>query len=454
MFLENASSETEIRDPEDLYNSIEKLEENTTSWRSRSVLTLDFSDGADTYVEHLTIDVDTEKVDECFVSSGQDHYYVLVGWRRKDTFLEFDCKANSGQSLQLMPLSFRCGYAEWSFLRLCESKMSGEEIPGCIRARVAEAITGSEDSSNTYNKFCSNHSTQCDSTWKRLLQDEEIRATYYLKIKRREPLILRASKRYDISILKLKERRNFDFPRRKLHEVLVAKGPGILTSRRATSTKIIAPQDVRVRSATLHDIQYESSYTTKLFGEGSWGHLSQKQKQTGEFLIWSVTFYPRRSYLVTPGLLILLLGLILCPYWHMTMQNIPLDSWNQSIVGLVDERPSFGFLFAYYIASIPLLFYKSHERSYLYTWIVRRIKWCLGIGMFVILLFPFIPHAIVKLAASFNVTNLHNEFIPKAICLTKASVAIYLIVMAVCFLIMFFRRKADRTQKRDFVEAK
>lgn len=88
-----------------LFARIRELEENPEIWRLRTICTIDLSEGLDTYVEHLTIDVDHR-----YVSQIDDYYYLPVGWRERESFLELDCRTNSGDSMQLMPLYFRQDY--------------------------------------------------------------------------------------------------------------------------------------------------------------------------------------------------------------------------------------------------------------------------------------------------------------------------------------------------------
>ncbi|MBO3725660.1 hypothetical protein J5X07_11605 [Actinomyces bowdenii] len=453
MYNENATSsnfipkddsdkEELLEDRSTIYSQIEALENSYVSWRSRSIITLDFADGAGTYVEHLSIDIDKAKFEESINHERSEHYYIPLGWRQRHTFLEFDCKANSGESLQLMPLSFRHGYTEWRFLKSCQRKLSSSSsLPSCIRDHIVAVINGTANlrqGVKLRGQSCANHSTQCEELWNSLMSDPEIYSDF-LRMRSREPLILKAKKSYDFSILKLRERRTLDFPHRKLKQAMLATGPAALRSRRASSIKIVVPPDVRIKSAALYDMQQPTPYQASLYGDGSWAHINENH--SSDIIKWAITFYPRRAHTVTPGLLILLFGICLCIYWYFSTQRTPLSDWNEQTVGLFAKRPSYAFLLAYYTANIPTLFYRNHERSFLYGWMVKRIQWGLGIGMFFVVAFPFLPHAAIKLGELFGVHDRSVGFIPDILQYSRIGVGVYLIMLTICFFVMFIRPK-------------
>ena len=79
-------------------NRIKGLEDTRDLWVHRVVATLDFSDGFGTYVERITYDLDVSKLGLC-ISNGER--YIPLVWRKRETFLEFDCESNSGSHSSL-----------------------------------------------------------------------------------------------------------------------------------------------------------------------------------------------------------------------------------------------------------------------------------------------------------------------------------------------------------------
>ena len=99
-----------------LFERVRSLDENREKWILRIIATLDFTDGFATYVEHATYDINSDYVAARFPNMEQ---HIPIAWRRRDTFLEFDCLSNSQTSLQLVELAIRERYCEWYFWQRC-----------------------------------------------------------------------------------------------------------------------------------------------------------------------------------------------------------------------------------------------------------------------------------------------------------------------------------------------
>ena len=154
------------------------LEEEQDLWQLRSIETIDLTEGLDTYLDHFTIDIDVQVVNHWF---SQENRYIPLGWRARTTFLELDCKANSGESLQLMPLSFRHRYAEWKFWKLIENSgfaSAESNVPGCMRARVVKTIAKSDTGNELFSGECKNHTCDHEQTWQTILSHESTGRAY------------------------------------------------------------------------------------------------------------------------------------------------------------------------------------------------------------------------------------------------------------------------------------
>lgn len=392
----NSLSETMI------FAALMALEEEQNLWQLRSIETIDLTEGLDTYLDHFTIDIDVQVLNHWF---SQEFRYIPLGWRARTTFLELDCKANSGESLQLMPLSFRHRYAEWKFWNLVEQSdimFTGSNVPGCIRARVVKTIAKSDTGNELLSGDCKNHACGHEQTWQAILSHESV-GRAYRDLQNREPLILKAQPHYDLSIVKLQERRQLELPRRNLREWLSSEGAGVISARRAATTKVIAPDDLRIHKLERIDLEYSTSDEAEVYGDGSWAHYSRESpgrqqtiaqsQRSGEFLKWIAVFHPRRSHLLVPGVLILVPSIFLWTYWLTAGSWKSLSYAADSIpFGDVAKKPSFAFLAAYFTANIPPLFYRSHERSHLYNSVTRWPYWGLATRMFLTLVFPFLPN--------------------------------------------------------------
>ena len=172
------ANEADSRSETVIFAALMALEEEQNLWQLRSIETIDLTEGLDTYLDHFTIDIDVQVLNHWF---SQEFRYIPLGWRARTTFLELDCKANSGESLQLMPLSFRHRYAEWKFWNLVEQSdimFTGSNVPGCIRARVVKTIAKSDTGNELLSGDCKNHACGHEQTWQAILSHESVGRAY------------------------------------------------------------------------------------------------------------------------------------------------------------------------------------------------------------------------------------------------------------------------------------
>lgn len=99
----------------------------------------------------------------------------------------------------------------------------------------------------------------------------------------------------------------------------------MISARRAATTKVIAPDDLRIHKLERIDLEHSTSDEATVYGDGTWAHYSREStgkdqtiaqsQRSGEFLKWFAIFHPRRSHLLVPGVLVLVPSLILWTYW-------------------------------------------------------------------------------------------------------------------------------------------
>lgn len=392
-----------------LFARIRELEENPEIWQLRTICTIDLSEGLDTYVEHLTIDVDHR-----YVSQIDDYYYLPVGWRERESFLELDCQTNSGDSMQLMPLYFRQDYMEWKFWDVCYELGL---VPGptriceCLRERLSKVVADPEGAQA--GSLGAMPHAKCSRKWKEL-EREPIPKELLAKMKTQEPLIFRVRARRsascdaDISILKVSERKTLFGPKDPHLQRYRSDMWGTISSFSANTNKVVAPRDMRLVRGHCYEVVADSNtkeleaLTVEPFADGNWLHLRREFPPPA--LIWVIEFRPRRGFLYKPGRTTIILSLLATISWMFLFKQSFLSDCQGSFVSsgdvcaLANKREivktvmssiPFGLLFAYYLTRLPL-FQQSQERSFLYdVWTrphYKLLAWTIGLTV----IFPFL----------------------------------------------------------------
>lgn len=377
------------------FERIHALDKSRDCWIKRVVLTIDFSEGLDTFCERASFDLDT---DYLIRKTFDKYYYIPVGWRERAPFLELDCKTQSGNSLQLLPLSFREKYVEWAFWELCNAHgyiNSQQGIPICLRNRIMKQIQG-KDLEQPDHRCCNGHTCDHEEIWNKIMKDSEVVA-FYEKMQIEQPLILRVNidDNDTLSMIKIMERKPLRRPDITRANRRAGHINGIVEARNATSIKFVAPPDTRikkVRGSVIQDSSHSGENAipilqAKVFGDGSWAHLNQRT-EASRFL-WTLTFTPRRSYLFTPAIRIAALGLIACIYWMISAFGVTDISGIRNSYSMV-------VVTSFYLYHIRLL-YKNYSHSFLYNWITSRYRHLLTWTMILVLTFPFTSYIIGRI---------------------------------------------------------
>lgn len=414
---------------EDQFKVIRELDSSRETWAKRAVVTLDFSEGKDTYVERMTIDVKARVFSER-LKEGED-ILVPVGWRDRATFLEFDCRTDSGESFQLLQLKYRELFAEWLFWIQCLEKdyLPERVIPECLQNQVRSQINlgiGCEQDCR-----CGvGHHCEHLSIWKRILSDPEMNG-FYRKLRDEQLLILALPAATQFSAVKISERKTLKQPHRTAAEKIVGCVRGVVFTANATSVKMIAPDDVRFKAVDgtivgrgSRGSVYYRPINTQLHGDGSWVYANERT--SGSRMLWRLTFTPRRSRLISPGIRITTIGIFACLWWHLT-------GFGASDLDSID-RISFAVVLAYY-AYYMYLSDKSISNSFIYNWSTRTQRHSLTIAILSTLAFPISAHILNRLGSTLPAAlqDMLKSAYPAGVALSKIAIVAILTLVLIDF---------------------
>lgn len=373
------------------FSVVKALDESRDAWIKRSIVTLDLSDQTDvgTFVERVTYDIDWQAVlekSDALGSPSEKDIFIPVAWRPRVAFLEFDCKSNLDRSLTLVPLRDRIDYVEWLFWNECCSRgvCSELEISDAVRRRLRLRILGKSESEIS---ICSPLDPSEQRIWDLIERDPRLERTYRL-ILEFQPVILLSTNDDDLSILKIAERKSMMKPKvRKAVDAFKGTSQGVIECRASSCTKIMAPGDVRIKSAYAFSIdglqnRIASRAAASIYGDGSWAFSNERRSESN--VAWLLEFTTRRSYFLEPGLRILSISLLAVLYWWVTGHN----SDEQYIRGL---SLSFTIVGSFYLHGL-ILFNQYHARSLPFKWVLGKQQLGLATAMVLTLLFPYIGH--------------------------------------------------------------
>lgn len=415
----------------ELFEKIFHLDDDRDAWILRTVGSLDFSDGINTYNERVTYDIDSHLVSKYVHDKA---IYIPLTWRPRRAFLEFDCLSNAGSSLQLVELSVREKYSAWYFWRKCMDLhlIDLDDISDCLIKHLDEYIKkGKLDHIFT----CSSRD---QSRWEKIAADPEIKLILN-KIGYLQPLILRTTKKDDVSIVKVTERKTLFKPqRRKFSDLIFGRIVGIVESGNYNSTKIMAPKDVRINSiegVVRHAGERSSKISSELFGAGSWAYCTTKNN--GIYSVWRLTFTGRSPIFAVPALRALILGWFAVSFWGLLGVNADsgasvLNSFSMAVVGSI---------FLYYIKLFD--FRESHSPQFRWANMLQRRA--LTIGYVVTLLFPFTLHLMDRLYFLFASLWFWSS-IPRIMTLDSANTVVrwlFFVILTVLIVDFFLVRRSD-----------
>lgn len=378
------------------FNRLRSLEEGRELWIKREVVTVDFSENKAAYVERLTFDLNAEHFTNNTAIGG--FHYIPIGWRDRESFLEFNCRTDRGNSVQLLTLDYRHLFMKWMFWSLCCEKgfIEPDLVPSCLLKRLdAQIKFGKVD--ETEVKCCEE---QHNELWSQIQSNKRLRDLYQI-LGRRESLILKVPAGDVLTMIKLEEVKTLKKPFQSYADRLIGRMEGVLVMRNATSIKFVAPSDMKFISVKGIPI-YESAFKQKtemlikarLYGDGERAHSRIQAKSS--IIAWTLILHPRRHQLIVPGMRISVLGIFSCLYWMLSGFGTPSN--------VVDIRNSFSLsvVIAYYWYYIHL-FDKNYARSFIYNSVTERQRFLLSLCMLSVMLFPFVGHISIVL-----VSNLHR----------------------------------------------
>lgn len=396
----------------EVFEKLRELDGLRESWIKRTIITIDLSEGLDTYVEKATYDIsfcenspigmDASLDLSCqSLSSGHiapdcrekdrsaEVYLIPLAWRPRAAFLDLDCIDANGRSMQLVKLKVREEYCEWLFwtrcaeLGLCSKDSVSDRIASLLRDHMQNGIVVKPD--------LKSFSAEEKRLWEEIENNGEL-SRLYRKICDLQPLILWTLDPKAALLLKIKERKALVKPdRREAHTALKGAFRGTLSSARADCTKIIAPPDMRLKKVDGLVIYGESfqppRLEAELHGDGSWAFC--KTAERGILTEWRLELTSRRSLLISPGRHLLEIGLLACLFW--SVKNSPLSDAKEILSSF--SMTFVGSVYLYHL----YLFGRKADKSFLFNWAVSKQRLLLFLSLMCVIFFQFTAHALSEL---------------------------------------------------------
>lgn len=373
--------------------AVRALDDSCDEWINRTTVTLDFSQGFATYLEKITFDIETTVVSNITSSSdeGLDAHLIPLGWRRRETFLAFDCKTNSGESLQLLPLRKRQMYCEWIFWEVCKecSLLTDREPHADLKALVKSYVESGEGEEKALSKMT--HALR--EQWAKI-RGNSVASELFERIGEYQPLILSATNIRDLAIIKLHEVKQLSRPsRRSMYDRYLARFSGTISSMGASSTKFIAPSDCRFMDVqgTVRVAKGAEAVkvAAKLHGQGSWAFSSEKVRSSS--VQWNITFASRRSHFIAPAMRTHIASLITVLFWF-------LGNFNAATPSVLLNSYSMALISAYFIYHFRL-FGQNSQQSVQFQWGIKLHRYLLMMSMVATALFPVTAHFVHRVDA-------------------------------------------------------
>lgn len=352
-----------------IYPQLRSLDFERDRWILRSVVSVDLSSGQDTCIERVTYDLDPRLLRATTVAGS---VYVPLFWRNRETFLEFDCKTNSGTSFQLIPLNERIDYCEWLFWELCKEAGYSSDVrraPKNVYALMRKHITeGRYDDRDFLDQPLS-----VQRFFNRILEDPRV-CDFYSRIGRDQPVILKVSAGEDLSLIKVSQRKVLLRPERRLSDVLDGAFVASIVCSSSSISKFRAPEDSRLDRVVGYmynpatgEFDFHNPIKGDIHGGGSWA-CSPTKTYSGS-VYWLLRFTPRRAYFVASAARTAFVAMLAAFYWIIADFNI-------SDIGAATGSFSLATVTAFFVYQLRLFSIFS-ERSIEFRWALRCQRYLL-----------------------------------------------------------------------------
>lgn len=346
----------------------------------RQISTVDFSNTSASWIDKTTLDIDCELVRE--MCKTKDKYlYLPVALRPKKHMFEFDAKLPSNASISLVENDFRDYYLEYEFFHMCKDAfgVKKEELPSYTLNKVRKLITYGTPEQKTYaddlnikeSKIGKEATIFDEKFWKEVENNGKIK-NFLKLITHNSIIILKIPRKADFSILKIADlNTGIDGLRKCWHIDIfnpIAQFP--LKGKIADVTKVIMPGDVRLSRAVIVHKQDENNTARvselDIRGDGAWGVEEFKKEISGEFL-GQFTISPKRSQMITIGLMLTTIALLVCS--GCIWKGIKIDIFNS-------DKPSIIWTMAIPVMVFILtrLAVKDQSSSYFHNMITRKYR--------------------------------------------------------------------------------
>ncbi|WP_129591464.1 hypothetical protein [Actinomyces sp. oral taxon 897] len=305
------------------YQMLFKLEENRSAWSRRHLLMLDFSEGRRTWLEKESIDIRTTILIDLakkFYLPAQggkkreNFLYIPLGWRTKESYLQYDCSLNDGHSASLMNRKFNEGYAYWLFLQ-----WFGDDLPECINEYVARIVCNDarKDKSQC---FCTCNEFRVHNLHWESLGSQPQFDQYLEKVEKHHIVAIKLRADRDFSLIKTSERRTGVW-RSSLMPGSDRTGYCVkrtAVTRPIESIKVFMPKDIRlVRAYGTYGGQISAPTNRKMdIYSDRWGANHDRDVPVGAISIrWLFWIAPCRTQIIFPTLHGYLVSFICCVFW-------------------------------------------------------------------------------------------------------------------------------------------
>lgn len=372
-----------------LFKALRRSQDEIDQWILRSVVTLDFSSGCDTYIESVTFDIDVTQ-QESFVH--ENFFYIPISWRNRQTFLEFDCRTNSGKSFQLVPLSVRIKYCEWLFWDLCRTEKLRQvsnlvkPVSNILREHI---MTG---------KFQDRDFREVPVEQRRylegLLSNDRV-SDLFRQMGREQPLIIRASAKEDISLIKLSQRKAIIRTRSRGSRIWNGVFLGSVVAPSSSTVTFIPPKDCRFRRVTGYKLNAKTGkYDTKnaveaeIHGGGTWA--CSPVKTYCETVRWFLEFTGKRSFFTSPASRTAFVATLAVAYWGVAGFSVA------DFSGLF-QGFSVAMVTSYFVFQLRL-FSQFSDRSFQFQWALRWQRYWIMVVEVCTLCVPLVDYFIGKIA--------------------------------------------------------
>ena len=364
---------------------IYKLRHSRRDWVRREVSTFDLSSTAASWIEKTTLDIDCERVREIW-PHDDEYIFLPIALRQKGHIFDFDAQLPNKASITLAEDSFRKYYLEYEFYQLCETvlNLTAENIPVYVSIKIREIINSEPINSDHNTPPDREKSVTADEDlslrtsiiWARILTNKHL-SRFIDLLKNSSIIILKIKRDANFSILKISDLKigPYDYRRGWHFNIFNPIAQFTLAGPVADVTKVIMSNDVRLSRALItykKDNQTSRISQLDIAGDGVWG-IDKFDARNSGVLLGLFAISPKRSQMITTGLILTTLALIMCV--GCVWRGVKIDIFSS-------DKPS-----TIWTMAIPVIVFiftqiavKNDSSSHTHNLLTRKYRTCLTIS--------------------------------------------------------------------------